>query len=329
MSHRITAYIRRNYIDQCRMLTKTSLKMVKGVTDACRDVKRNSSDVVDEDLRKSIQKMYEQCRETAEQIKSLDRSLGSTASEQDLMMARELRSTVNRLYLQVSAVSSAVARAALTTTAVSDAYDFDSVKDPELRTMMRLLARNKRYSGHSFDELKSLAKAKLDPSMKVSAGSYADTRTDIKTALAIDDSQIGMIPEASDEGYSPLEMMDKATQNMIDESLRKSAVKAIVESIRKKGFIVEKKNIRKKDDTVTIVALKPGNQKAEFTIDLDGKFMYCFDGYQGNACEQDITSMEEDLEKIYGISVTDKKVIWSNPDKLTKTQMQGRKEGRI
>ena len=126
-------------------------------------------------------------------------------------------------------------------------------------------------------------------------------------------------------------MIVAATSEIIDERLRKSAIQAIVKSISEKGFVVEKKNIRliRETNTVKITAMKPGSQKAEFSVDLDGKFNYRFDGYEGRACEKDIEPFEEDLERIYGIKIREKKTIWDNPDKITKshyTEMKSRRD---
>ena len=93
-----------------------------------------------------------------------------------------------------------------------------------------------------------------------------------------------------------------------------------MKSITAKDFIVDKSNIRhiKEGDVdqVKIIAKKPAGQTAEFLIDLNGKFVYHFQGYEGKACEKDIAPMERDLEEIYGIKLTERKTLWENPDKL-------------
>ena len=69
-------------------------------------------------------------------------------------------------------------------------------------------------------------------------------------------------------------------------------------------------------DTVRLVAVKPGGQRAEFSIDLHGRFMYHLQGYEGSACEKDIGPLERDLEEVYGIRLTDRQTVWSNPDRM-------------
>ncbi len=117
------------------------------------------------------------------------------------------------------------------------------------------------------------------------------------------------------------EATNKYNEALIDESVRKEILTIIVKTIRKRGFIVNKNNIKldKNLNLVKLVALKASGQKAEFEIQLNGKFMYRFDNYEGQACKKDITPFIEDLKNIYDINILHGEVIWENPDKI---QMQ-------
>ena len=117
------------------------------------------------------------------------------------------------------------------------------------------------------------------------------------------------------------EATNKYNEALIDESVRKEILTIIVKTIRKRGFIVNKNNIKldKHLNLVRLVALKASGQKAEFEIQLNGKFMYRFDNYEGQACKKDITPFIEDLKNIYDINILHEEVIWENPDKI---QMQ-------
>ena len=55
---------------------------------------------------------------------------------------------------------------------------------------------------------------------------------------------------------------------------------------------------------------------------LDGKFIYHFHGYEGQACQKDIEPFMQDLEEVYGIHVTKQTEIWSNPDKNSTMKYQ-------
>ena len=115
-----------------------------------------------------------------------------------------------------------------------------------------------------------------------------------------------------------------ATAEIIGEKVRQKSLKIIMDAIAKRGFVVDKKNIKIKRDTneVVLVALKASGEKAEFRIFLDGKFIYDFRGYEGQACQNDIQPFMDDLEEVYGIKVTKQTEIWSNPDKISTMKYQ-------
>ena len=115
-----------------------------------------------------------------------------------------------------------------------------------------------------------------------------------------------------------------ATQEIVGEKVRQKSLHIIIDAIKKYGFIVDKKNVKIKRDTneVILVALKASGQKAEFRVFLDGKFMYDFRGYEGQACQKDIEPFMHDLEEVYGIHVTKQIEIWSNPDKISTMKYQ-------
>lgn len=117
---------------------------------------------------------------------------------------------------------------------------------------------------------------------------------------------------------------ENATAEIVGEKVRQKSLKIIIDAIKQRGFIVDKKNIKIKRDTneVVLVALKASGEKAEFRIFLDGKFIYDFHGYEGQACQKDIEPFMKDLEEVYGIKVTKQTEIWSNPDKISTMKYQ-------
>lgn len=117
---------------------------------------------------------------------------------------------------------------------------------------------------------------------------------------------------------------EAASQEIVDEKVRRQALRVIIKAIQARGFIVDKQNIRIKRDTneVILVALKVSGEKAEFRVFLDGKFIYHFQGYEGQACQKDIEPFMHDLEEVYGIHVTKQTDIWSNPDKIASMKYQ-------
>lgn len=115
-----------------------------------------------------------------------------------------------------------------------------------------------------------------------------------------------------------------ATAEIVGENVRQKSLKIIMDTIKQRGFVIDKNNIKIKRDTneVILVALKASGEKAEFRIFLDGKFIYDFHGYEGQACQKDIEPFMHDLEEVYGIKITKQTEIWRNPDKISTMKYQ-------
>ena len=116
-----------------------------------------------------------------------------------------------------------------------------------------------------------------------------------------------------------------ANEAITDETIRKETLKVIIKAIKDRGFIVDtKKNLKidKERNIVKLVALKASGQMAEFEIQLNGKFMYHFDEYEGHACKKDIEPFLEDLKNIYDINILHEEVTWENPDKIQTQKYQ-------
>ncbi|MCR5620384.1 MAG: hypothetical protein K6G18_00840 [Treponema sp.] len=117
-------------------------------------------------------------------------------------------------------------------------------------------------------------------------------------------------------------MRSSVDDSLIDEEVRRETVKAIVKELKSQEFTVEKPQIfgTGKDSYVLIKAKKPSGKQATCKISLEGKLNYRFDKYEGMTCLKDIEKFNVDLEKIYSVKFSDERVIWENPDKLSRTQ---------
>ncbi len=135
----------------------------------------------------------------------------------------------------------------------------------------------------------------------------------------------GVSSEVLDNVKSIEEANKVVNAAITDEKIRVETLKVIIKAIKDRGFIVDtKKNLKidRNKNVVKLVALKASGQKAEFEIQLNGKFMYHFDGYEGLACNKDITPFMDDLQNIYDIKILHEEVIWSNPDKIQTQKYQ-------
>lgn len=109
----------------------------------------------------------------------------------------------------------------------------------------------------------------------------------------------------------------EADEVITDERCRQITVKGIVASLRQQGFQVDNPKLLRDDqrDEVVIQAKRISGRQSKFMVGLDGSFSYKFENYEGMACKDDIEEILPKLQDIYGIELSDKKVIWENPDR--------------
>lgn len=204
------------------------------------------------------------------------------------------------------------------------------VNDEILKSFIYLEWLDPRNFGKDFNEIKLLSQAKL----KNGAENYYKTEGQKIISKIKDEMREARVGEevieeltSSSNNYSSAIVADirkKATEEMVGETIRKKTLKVVMECIESKGFIVDRRNIKvqREKNEVLMIAQKASGERAEFRVMLDGKFIYLFDGYEGQACQNDIQPFMRDLEEIYGIKVTGSQEIWSNPDKISTRKYQ-------
>ena len=107
---------------------------------------------------------------------------------------------------------------------------------------------------------------------------------------------------------------------LISEDVRREAVKSVFLSLKKQGFQVKPPQLvqDQNHNYVRIVAQKPSGKRVQCRLDLHGKLVYKFDEYEGMTCLKDIEQFNVELEQVYSISLSDERIIWENPDRLSK-----------
>lgn len=115
------------------------------------------------------------------------------------------------------------------------------------------------------------------------------------------------------------EIETETDEKVINEEVRRQTVKAVISQLKKQEFTIKNPQIIKTEEKnyVKITAKKPSGKRAVCNIDINGKIAYKFDNYEGMACLKEIEKFETDLEKIYSVKLSDKRVLWSNPDRLS------------
>ena len=199
----------------------------------------------------------------------------------------------------------------------------NAIEDVSLRQLALAEARKGKYD--AFDDILTAAKKEYENLLESSKkGFVAETIEEMRSG-GVDESTINQVIE----GSSTIdEISRRASAAITDERVRKETLKVIIKSIKARGFIVDTRNnlkIDREKNVLRLVALKASGQRAEFEIQLSGKFMYRFDGYEGQACKKDIEPFMSDLASIYDINVLHEEVIWDNPDKIQMQQYQHHK----
>lgn len=123
--------------------------------------------------------------------------------------------------------------------------------------------------------------------------------------------------ETVEEQVASLE--SEVDETLVSEETRRETVLAIVKQLKSQEFTVEKPQLVQTDgkNFVKIVAKQPSGKRAVCNVDLHGKIAYKFDNYAGMTCLKDIEKFNVDLEQVYSVKLSDERVLWQNPDRLS------------
>lgn len=194
----------------------------------------------------------------------------------------------------------------------------NEVDDVSLRELVYEEAIKKENKLLTFEELLNKGKSTYDSLLHEKQGEIIDSyKEELKEQGVSEDVLVNV---------SSIDEANKAVNEaIVGEKIRKETLRIIIKAIKDRGFVVDTKHnlkIDKNKNIVKLVALKASGQVAEFEIQLNGKFMYHFDKYEGQACKKDITRFLEDLKNIYDVDITHEEVTWSNPDKIQTQKYQ-------
>lgn len=189
---------------------------------------------------------------------------------------------------------------------------------------LRELAYQQLVKGNAdFNSIMSNAQQEYDKILGRS--SFVEDIKEEMKASGVSQEEIQEITSKPITAQTVNEMTANANTAIADEKIRKETLKVIIKSIKDRGFVVDtKKNLKidRQRNVVKLVAVKPDGKTAEFEISLNGKFMYRFEGYEGQACNKDINPFIEDLKNVYDINILHEEVQWSNPDKIQTQKYQ-------
>ncbi|WDH83328.1 hypothetical protein [Paenibacillus urinalis] len=110
-----------------------------------------------------------------------------------------------------------------------------------------------------------------------------------------------------------------ADSAVLDDRIMRETVKLIAKSLRDSDFVLDGPPMLQEDGFVTLHARKPSGRQAWCKVNLHGEFSYKFDQYEGQACREDIAQFRDKLEEIYGMKLSNERITWENPDRLSAT----------
>ena len=338
---------------QCNCVCEVAEKQLKELDEMIAKLESTSTQLLNDEterLKKQIQKERDELLEKIENVReranekalkgkcSVDSdSIEYRQREEAINAARSLQNTVNILASEKIIAFDETLRTLLGNKLQEDYRKLlersngvvtiseqiqsllDSISDVTLRQFVYLAyIKDNSLSGEA---LISAGKKLMG---KTYESRVEEERAKIRAELESARVEKTVIEKVVDGGKTISEMRENATTEIVGEKVRQKSLKIIMDAIKQRGFIVDKKNIKinRESNEVVMVALKASGEKAEFRVFLDGRFIYDFRGYEGQACQKDIEPFMKDLEEVYGIHVTKSQEIWSNPDKISTMKYQ-------
>ena len=113
---------------------------------------------------------------------------------------------------------------------------------------------------------------------------------------------------------------ESVEDTMVTEEVRRQTVKAFIKLLRQQDFTVEKPVLVEEgsESYVKFTAQRPSGNRAVCRFDNHGKVRYKFDQYEGMSCLKDIQTVQTELERVYSVKLSDERVLWENPNRITK-----------
>lgn len=161
-----------------------------------------------------------------------------------------------------------------------------------------------------------IAEVKLDAGRNPQAiQAVVDSLEQIKESIGTNNRSMSDIQQQVSDAITA------ANAIVVDENCRRATVRAILESLQKVGFSVGTPQRMQGDkDEVVISARKPAGAEAVFRVMGDGGMSFKFDHYEGSRCKADIDQVLPMLQEVYGVKLSNERVLWENPDRISQSE---------
>ena len=195
-------------------------------------------------------------------------------------------------------------------------------------------------------ELTTIARSASEKAEKWKAAKKAEQKKEIiaqqiqtcssvinKTASTMGDGKLKELTEklkametSLDSGTVTVEEIEAEVQKIPDsveqacytEELRRHTLMSLGKTLYELGFLFPDNGPTIEGEFVKLLARRPNGQECTFYVNIDGGLHYSFDNYQGSTCKKDLNQLLPKLEEVYGIKLSNERVIWENPDEIGK-----------
>lgn len=196
----------------------------------------------------------------------------------------------------------------------------------ELQTQLqRVVARAEaRARAWSDEQTELIARSRSSTALATAAGATTSSpdRALQHAAEATKLAEEGRLDEARAALASAQSGATKVRQNVLDEQVRITIVQGLVRSLGEMGFILVDPYLTNAS-VVVLEGRMASGRRARFEIQLDGHMEFDLDGYEGQACADDIERVATVLRDQYGVRLGPPQVTWKNPDRLTQGALRG------
>lgn len=110
-------------------------------------------------------------------------------------------------------------------------------------------------------------------------------------------------------------LLEQASHEQLDETVRREVVRGLVSSLTEIGFILEGPRLadaEKKGGVVTLTGKLPSGRAARFEVHIDGRMHFDFDGYEGRSCANELENVERVLRERCSLKLGPTQVTWKN-----------------
>ncbi|AXK51046.1 hypothetical protein [Spiroplasma alleghenense] len=295
-------------IDNSNIYKEELNNLLKKLTEKQYDLKTNALD-------KAISKDVHTATETLKEINAyLNRQVDGVAEIKQMALAikeKVIKAELEQIKtnLKNNSFSSFSQKIENILSNITEADSHNYLKDFIDKNQNKLINTNQdNLQEYLLDEL---AKFNSDPKNifeKVVNSQIEQFKTEPDLLSIINESKLKISKEISQENLSRNinSFLQETEHKIASEVTRKEVVIKIIKAIRDVGFVVNKEDVirAKMGSKVMILAQKPTGETAQFAVDLDGSYIYNFEGYEGKEHDYDSDDFIQKLRE-FGLATSE------------------------